>query len=93
MSSSFVGTTQALMRESARLILGPCCALASSSSAMPSQADIAQIAARTGAGAVLLTHLQMRHDPEATIASVRDHYDGPVTLVTPGFSTEIGQGG
>jgi ribonuclease BN (tRNA processing enzyme) len=51
---------------------------------------VGALAARTGAGAVLLTHLQMRHDPDETIASVRDHYDGPVTLVAPGYRTEVG---
>ena len=42
------------------------------------------LAARTGAGRVLLTHLQMGFDEGATIDSVRAAYDGPVTLVWPG---------
>ena len=40
--------------------------------------------------AVLLTHLQMGYDREATVASVTAGYDGgPVTLVDPGFETTI----
>jgi ribonuclease BN (tRNA processing enzyme) len=46
--------------------------------------SVGRLAARTGVGRVLLTHLQMGFDPEATIDSVRDHYDGPVQLVAPG---------
>jgi ribonuclease BN (tRNA processing enzyme) len=45
---------------------------------------VGRLAARTGVGRVLLTHLQMGFDPGATIDSVRDHYDGPVQLVAPG---------
>ena len=50
---------------------------------------VGAMAARNQAGAVLLTHLQMGFDPEATIASVQAHYDGPVTLVGPGDTLEI----
>jgi ribonuclease BN (tRNA processing enzyme) len=45
---------------------------------------VGALARRTGAGRVLLTHLQMGHDEGATIASVRAAYDGEVTLVAPG---------
>jgi len=45
---------------------------------------VGELAAATGAGRVLLTHLQMRRDPGATIAAVRAHYAGPVQLVTDG---------
>ena len=38
---------------------------------------------------VLLTHLQMGFDPEATIASVVEGFHGPVTMVTPGDEFEI----
>ena len=38
-----------------------------------------------GAGRVLLTHLQMGNDEEATIEAVRARFDGPVELVEPGF--------
>ena len=47
------------------------------------------LAAQTGVGRVLLTHLQMGHDAEATIASVRARFDGPVTMVQPGDAFEI----
>lgn len=46
---------------------------------------VGDLAARTGAGRVLLTHLQMGFDRDATVASVRDRYDGPVDLVDPGM--------
>lgn len=50
---------------------------------------VGDLAAATGAGRVLLTHLQMGFDEDATIASVRRRFDGPVTLVEPGDRTEI----
>ena len=43
-----------------------------------------ELAAAAGAGRVLLTHLQMGRDPEATTAAVRARYAGPVELVTDG---------
>ena len=48
------------------------------------------LAARTGAGRVLLTHLQMGFDRDATVASVRARYDGPVDLVDPGMRFTLG---
>jgi ribonuclease BN (tRNA processing enzyme) len=45
---------------------------------------VARLADRTGAGRVLLTHLQMGFDPGATIESVSHIYKGPVDLVEPG---------
>ena len=52
---------------------------------------VGSLAARTGAGRVLLTHLLMGHDRDATVDSVRAVYDGgPVDLVDPGFETTIG---
>ncbi len=51
---------------------------------------VGALAARTGAGRVLLTHLQMGFDEGATIDSVRAAYDGPVTLVWPGERYVIG---
>lgn len=51
---------------------------------------VGALAARTAAGRVLLTHLQMGFDEGATLDSVRAHYDGPVTLVWPGERYVIG---
>ena len=51
---------------------------------------VGALAARTNAGQVLLTHLQMGFDDAATIDSVRERYDGPVTLVAPGDRYLIG---
>ena len=50
---------------------------------------VAALAARTQVGRVLLTHLQMGFDPDATIASVRARFDGPVRLVSPGDALDI----
>jgi len=51
---------------------------------------VGALAARTGAGAVLLTHLQMGYDEAVTIESVRAAYSGPITLVSPGDRFAIG---
>lgn len=45
---------------------------------------VGSVARDMGAGRVLLTHLLMGHDPDATVASVRAVYPGPVELVWPG---------
>ncbi len=50
---------------------------------------VGALAARTGVGRVLLTHLQMGFDRDATIASVRASFDGPVDLVDPGYHATI----
>jgi ribonuclease BN (tRNA processing enzyme) len=50
---------------------------------------VGRVAAATGVGRVLLTHLLMGRDPDQTIASVRAFYDGPVELVWPGTHVEI----
>jgi ribonuclease BN (tRNA processing enzyme) len=39
---------------------------------------------RTRAGRILLTHLQMGYDADATLASVAARFDGPIELVEPG---------
>jgi ribonuclease BN (tRNA processing enzyme) len=50
---------------------------------------VGALAARTGAGRVLLTHLLMGYDRAATVESVRAIFDGPVELVEPGYRTTI----
>jgi ribonuclease BN (tRNA processing enzyme) len=50
---------------------------------------VGDLAAGSGVGRVLLTHLQMGFDPDATVASVRARYDGPVDLVEPGASFTV----
>jgi ribonuclease BN (tRNA processing enzyme) len=52
--------------------------------------SVGALAARAGAGGVLLTHLQMGFDEAATIDSVRARFDGPVRLVWPGEHEVIG---
>jgi ribonuclease BN (tRNA processing enzyme) len=47
-------------------------------------ADVGRIAAATGAGHVLLTHVLMGHDREATVAAARDLAGVDVSMVDPG---------
>jgi ribonuclease BN (tRNA processing enzyme) len=47
-------------------------------------AGVGGLAAATGPARVLLTHLQMRRDPGAAVASVRALFSGPVNLVADG---------
>jgi ribonuclease BN (tRNA processing enzyme) len=51
--------------------------------------SVGQLATATGASRALLTHLQMGNDPDATIASCRAAYAGPVEMVWPGTRLEI----
>jgi len=50
---------------------------------------VGALAAKSRAGRVLLTHLQMGFDPIATIESVAAIYDGPIDLVEPGEQFRI----
>ena len=50
---------------------------------------VGQLASSTGAGRVLLTHIQMGYDPDETVASVRERYDGPVSFVWPGTQLDL----
>jgi ribonuclease BN (tRNA processing enzyme) len=50
---------------------------------------VGRLAASTGVARVLLTHLQMGFDPDATVAACRAAYDGPVALVWPGTTATI----
>jgi ribonuclease BN (tRNA processing enzyme) len=50
---------------------------------------VGNLATRVRAGRVLLTHLQMGFDRNATVESVRARFDGPVELVDPGFETTL----
>lgn len=51
---------------------------------------VGALARRSGVARVLLTHLLMAFDPDQTIASVRERFDGPVELVQPGDRFTIG---
>ena len=51
--------------------------------------SVGALAARTGASRVLLTHLMMGFDRDATVASVCAEFNGPVELVEPGMETTI----
>lgn len=51
--------------------------------------SVGVLAARSGAGHVLLTHLLMDHDESGTIAAVRQAYHGPVAFVHPGDQFSI----
>jgi ribonuclease BN (tRNA processing enzyme) len=52
--------------------------------------SVGALAARTGASRVLLTHLMMGFDRDATVASVCAKFNGPVELVEPGMETTVG---
>ena len=51
---------------------------------------VGRLAAETGVSRMLLTHLQMRRDPTATLAAVRADYGGPLSLVGDGDHLTIG---
>ncbi len=53
---------------------------------------VGALARRTGVGRVLLTHLQMGFDEQATIDAVRERFDGEIRLVAPGDDFAIGAG-
>jgi ribonuclease BN (tRNA processing enzyme) len=50
---------------------------------------VGRLAAQTRVSRVLLTHLQMRRDPAATLAAVQAEYGGPVSLVIDGERVAI----
>jgi ribonuclease BN (tRNA processing enzyme) len=50
---------------------------------------VGELAAATGAGRVLLTHLQLGRDPAATVASVQRKFADPVRLVADGDTFEV----
>jgi ribonuclease BN (tRNA processing enzyme) len=50
---------------------------------------VGRLAAATGAGRLLLTHLQMGHDADETVAAARREYDGPIAFVWPGSVLEL----
>lgn len=52
---------------------------------------VGDLATRTGAGALLLTHLQMGFSAAETLEIVRDRYAGPAGFVAPGDRLTIGR--
>jgi hypothetical protein len=50
---------------------------------------VGRLASGPGAARALLTHLQMGNDPDATVASCRAAFDGPVAMVWPGTEAEV----
>lgn len=54
---------------------------------------VGALAARTGAGAVVVTHVRMGKDLDATVASVRAAYAGSVSMARPGDRFTIGLSG
>jgi len=51
---------------------------------------VGALAARAGAGAVIVTHVRMGGDLAATVASVQARYDGPVAMAHPGDRFRVG---
>lgn len=50
---------------------------------------VGDLAARTRAGAVVVTHVRMGCDLDATLAAVRARYDGPLAMAQPGLRFPI----
>jgi ribonuclease BN (tRNA processing enzyme) len=51
---------------------------------------IIRLGAATRPGRILLTHLQMGHDPVATVDAVRAAFGGPVLFAEPGMALTVG---
>jgi ribonuclease BN (tRNA processing enzyme) len=51
---------------------------------------VGDLAARTGAGSVVVTHIRMGCDLQATTAAVRARFPGPVVLARPGIRVPVG---
>ena len=51
---------------------------------------ISRLIEATGPSRVLLTHLQMGYDPDATVAIAGTGFRGPIELVEPGFTARSG---
>jgi ribonuclease BN (tRNA processing enzyme) len=51
---------------------------------------ILQLAEATGPGRILLTHIQMGHDPDTAAAAVRSGFDGDVLVAEPGLEIALG---
>ncbi len=52
--------------------------------------DAAEAAQRAGVAALVLTHIPPWHDRDAVLAEALPHYDGPVSLASPGAAWTIG---
>jgi ribonuclease BN (tRNA processing enzyme) len=50
---------------------------------------IVDLARHSRPGRILLTHIQMGHDPAATVADVQASFDGPVILAEPGLNLRL----
>ena len=50
----------------------------------------AEVGARAGVGAVVLTHIPPWHDRDAVLNEALDHFSGPLSLAVSGASWEIG---
>jgi ribonuclease BN (tRNA processing enzyme) len=55
-----------------------------------SGAQAAGIATAAGVGAVVLTHIPPWHRPGDVLAEAKPHFDGPISLATPGATWDIG---
>jgi ribonuclease BN (tRNA processing enzyme) len=55
--------------------------------------EVGRLAAATGPGHVLVTHLLPNHDPAATVEAVHASFAGKVEVVSPGTVVEIGAAG
>ena len=52
--------------------------------------EAALAASRAGVAALVLTHIPPWHDPDTVLAEALPHFDGPVSVATPGAAWTIG---
>lgn len=57
-----------------------------------SGAQAAALGQAARVGAVVITHIPPWHEPERVLAEAKPHFDGPVSLATPGAAWEITRG-
>jgi ribonuclease BN (tRNA processing enzyme) len=55
-----------------------------------SGAQAAAIAKASGARAVVLTHIPPWHEPNDVLAEAKPHFDGPISLASPGATWDVG---
>jgi ribonuclease BN (tRNA processing enzyme) len=56
-----------------------------------SGAQAAGIARASGARAVVLTHIPPWHEPDDVLAEAKPHFDGPISLASPGATWHVGR--
>jgi ribonuclease BN (tRNA processing enzyme) len=63
---------------------------ASSAGNLSTAVQAGQVAARAGAGRLMLTHLRPDSDPAAALAAARGEYQGETAVARPGITVDLG---